>query len=111
MTRPTEARPATANTHIWNPSYQKFSSGAAAGSITAVMTTGQIIPLAILGVLAGFIGFVVWWWLVGWGVSIAMRAYRWGIGPQDRVREYEQRQRALAGRPTNQKVDKLAHRG
>jgi hypothetical protein len=42
----------------------------------------QNLHLAVLAFLAAVgcaVLFVAWWALIGWGVSVAVRAYRWGM--------------------------------
>jgi hypothetical protein len=39
----------------------------------------QIAALAVLGVCVWAFMFIVWWALVGWGVSIAARVYFWAM--------------------------------
>jgi hypothetical protein len=43
------------------------------------MSQGQALLLAVGGLAAWALIFVVWWMLVGYGTSIAVRTYRWAM--------------------------------
>ncbi len=52
-----------------------------------------VASIVFLAFAASFLAMVAWWALVGWGVSIAMRAYRWGM------RRHDERHAADHARP------------
>ena len=59
------------------------------------MSQGQALLLAVGGLAAWALIFVVWWMLVGYGTSIAVRTYRWCMRGHDRRREIERLDREI----------------